>query len=110
MKPLAILATLSLLGGLSSMARAQECTDDSDCDEGYTCQVVGESSSGCDPSADGGCPEPVITQYRECEAVPLTCDTDSDCPHDLSCVEAEAGDCTVASPGPGAGGIRDRAQ
>ncbi len=101
MKTISILAALTLTSSMSLVARARECSDDADCQEGTSCQVVEQSAPGCDPGADGGCdPAPEITEYRQCEPIPLTCDADADCPSGLSCVEEDAGDCTVVAGGP----------
>ncbi len=80
---------------------AQECETDTDCKEGYTCQVTGGSASGCAAPvcAEGevcdpvDC-EPTVTEYRSCEPAP--CKADSDCADGLICETLLlSGDCTA---------------
>ncbi|MEL6180955.1 MAG: hypothetical protein AAFS10_18485 [Myxococcota bacterium] len=87
---------------LSTGVHAQECETDDDCSGGDVCKVVAASSRG--PSSE----------QRECVTPPITCETDNDCPTELSCqhpiipgvctIDADGNEmCTDDEPGMGPG-------
>jgi hypothetical protein len=84
----------------SRPAEAATCTADQDCDQGFVCEVVGES--GCPGVAcpDGQeCPEPPPcepVQYKEC--VPGPCETAADCADGMICLEHSSTVCTGSAP------------
>lgn len=77
---------------------SDQCTEDTDCAEGYFC-AKGASSPGCD--AVGECPEPDVVEeeFGSCELAPVSCTSDADCDEYLSCVDVGTSNCTVSSDG-----------
>lgn len=108
-------AALVLSGGLGRTAWAKPCTADSDCDDGYRCSLApvrsvsdaGISTSGTPAPApdsptmpsDGGLvakTAPVdarlsIPSTGTCEAKPILCTSNADCPADFECETRVAG-------------------
>jgi hypothetical protein len=96
----------ALAAALPAGARAQECSDDSDCGDGFECELgpsAGVSSSDCDPES-GSCdaapaPEPE-PRTGECEPAELRCQTDADCPSGARCSISDD-DCDSSAPASG---------
>ncbi len=91
------------LASVSSAAHAQQqksCTANTDCDKGFTCQVVGgtacpgvacASGQPCDASV----PDCTPTDIKAC--VPGPCTADSDCATDMVCYATTQQDCPVST-------------
>jgi MYXO-CTERM domain-containing protein len=83
-------------------ARAQECTSDDDCDDGYECDLGPVATQDCAPAAAGvadagACDSTPSPRSGECEPRKMTCDTDADCVKGLTCLHRD-GDVACASP------------
>ncbi|HKP56362.1 MAG TPA: hypothetical protein VJV78_06570 [Polyangiales bacterium] len=98
------------LGAWVGGARAQECTGDTGCPKGFSCQVTAVSSCAAGaPTPDCGpnetCTRPAMQplpppmcetkEYRSC--VPAECMSDSDCATGMVCHTEEASDCAGAA-------------
>jgi hypothetical protein len=100
-------AVWALAAGSSAHAekRSNSCTADSDCGEGYECDLgpVGVSTRDCPPDA-GACeptpsdPVPAEPRTGECEPKEMTCEVDSDCLSGLTCVHHDDSDCAAIPP------------
>lgn len=88
---------------LGSQARAQQCTSDADCDDGYACDLGPVGMQDCsrpDPSAPdaGSCDPTPLPRSGECEPRKMTCDTDADCVKGLTCVHHEDSSACASPP------------
>jgi hypothetical protein len=92
----------------SSAALAQECANDDDCDDGYSCQVAGTSAGCAAPTCAPGdeecaktppdCPEP--EEFKLC--MPAPCETDDDCGDAMVCYAYATGSCSGSAGRPAA--------
>jgi uncharacterized protein (TIGR03382 family) len=73
---------------------ASPCNNGAGCGLNELCEIVGGSSSGCDPSTV--C-DPVVTNIYGCVPQPVECVATSECPFPLTCVSD--GDVTTGSGG-----------
>src|SRR4051812_516369 len=85
----------------SSAAGAQECTTDSDCADGFECDLGPVAMQDCprpDPSTPdaGACDPTPSPRSGECEARKMTCETDADCVTGLTCLH-RGGDAECAT-------------
>jgi MYXO-CTERM domain-containing protein len=81
-----------------------ECTEDTDCEAGFTCELVGASACpGAPPCPEGEeCPEPEPCESEEeyaCLEAPVLCESDADCGESEACAEYPSFDCGT-SPTP----------
>lgn len=81
-----------------SLTAHAECSDDSDCDDGFVCEVVGavectdELPPPCPPGED--CPDPCEREeVTACVPDLVECATDADCAEGLTCVSFTYDDC-----------------
>jgi MYXO-CTERM domain-containing protein len=98
-----LLSALSLAGATltaSSAAFALDCKADADCGQGFFCELAPtvSTSPGCAPGANCTTPEPApaAATTGTCQASPLSCASDADCPEYLTC--ASSGDYACAAP------------
>lgn len=82
---------LTLISGLlvtfaAGTAMAQECESDSDCDDGYECELPGFACAE-GPNGEGReeCEEQRENLTGECVRAPIACEEDADCPGVLTC-------------------------
>ena len=92
-----MLSALGLTLAVPAGARAQECSEDADCAEGFECDLEASGAASrpdCPPESDcDPAPEPEPAPPRgECEPAELTCMSDSDCPGGAVCVRRRS-DC-----------------
>jgi MYXO-CTERM domain-containing protein len=93
-------------------ARAQECTSDDDCDDGFECDLGPVAQQDCPPRADGApdagaCDSTPMPRHGECEPRKMTCETDADCVKGLKC-DQHASDVDCAVPASADGGAPEQ--
>ncbi len=79
----------------SAVVAASPCNNGAGCGLNETCEIVGGSAGGCDPSAV--C-DPIVTNIYGCVPQPITCMVTSECPFPLTCV-SNGGDSTGTGTG-----------
>jgi hypothetical protein len=92
----------SLLVLSTTTAFAEDCQDDSECDEGYACEKSGSTPPCAAPEAggDSACENtPVEDEVGSCVKLPETCESNQDCDEYLSCVSSATGTCTSTPDG-----------
>lgn len=109
-----LIATFAFAAASLAAVAHAECVDDTDCSDGFVCEVVAESACAepppCEPGADCIDEEPLPCEPEEITAcVPelVDCDTDADCDGGLTCVsftyeECDGMDIPIATDDPGA--------
>lgn len=79
---------------LPSLALAQECATDADCDAGFVCESFGTVDCGfaC-PEGEACAPPPDCAPMEIKGCTPAPCTTDADCPADMVCFAQPVWNC-----------------
>ena len=82
------------------------CMADTDCADGFACELGPTATADCPPGAGDCEPTPAEPRTGECRPQKMTCETDGDCAAGLSCEHHADNDCAVAArPGAADGGV-----
>lgn len=92
-------AASTVLALASGAARAA-CTTNTDCPQGFTCQVIGQTTCPAIACAPGEtCPTCTPTTAMDC--MPAPCTTDADCGPDMVCYTQTSTVCSAPTCAPG---------